>query len=301
MSCRTMDRDRKILLLLIFTSLIVPAILIVAMFTWAMDAIDIGIQALFLCIMVPIIALSAYMWATGKGAMLIAGYNTSPRSVRDMYDSRALTKYTGKVVTISMVIMLLAMESIIIFRKMIVFWALLIASIVILMAGILYMNKSKRFLKEGVTSAEPLMTPEDRKLNRNVTIVGLVVTAIIIIAVIAFMGSGSVSVTLGDDDLQVKAPLANVDIPYQDIESVEYRENFDTGRRIGGFGGTEICSGNFQNDEFGKYKLASHTSVPDHIIVHYSGGVLAFNLDTAENTQQTYEELLSRVSYDGAR
>jgi hypothetical protein len=42
--------------------------------------------------------------------MFIAGYNTSPKAVRDLYDSKALAKFVGKVVTIFLVIILIGME-----------------------------------------------------------------------------------------------------------------------------------------------------------------------------------------------
>jgi hypothetical protein len=48
----------------------------------------VAVQVLLLSIIVPLIALSAYTWATGRGAMLIAGFNTAPKAVKDLYDSR---------------------------------------------------------------------------------------------------------------------------------------------------------------------------------------------------------------------
>ena len=72
-------------------------------------SVDVAVQVLLLSIMVPLIALSVYMWATGRGAMLIAGFNTSPKPMRDQYDSTALAKFVGMLMTAFSVILLLGM------------------------------------------------------------------------------------------------------------------------------------------------------------------------------------------------
>jgi len=273
----------------VVASLVVPAALILVMIAAEFDAFEVVSQALLLYSTVPIIFLALYMWATGKGAMFIAGYNTSPKAVRDMYDAPALARFVGKLVVVSVIIMLLAMESLFLLDDFLLFIILLIASFVILMGAIVYMNTGKRFIKKD--AAPPVITEKDRRRTRLIALGALVAVVATILVVFAFADTGDVSATLDEEGLHVEAPFVNKDIPLDEISSVELRDDFDVGRRVGGFGGTRVQSGQFLNDELGRYTLAAYTFVPLHIVVHHSDGVLVLNVDTVEGTQQLYDAL----------
>ncbi len=294
-----MERDTKILLLAVGISLMVPTALTALLLASSVDIIDVVVHAILLFSMVPIIGLSAYMWATGKGASLIAGYNTSPRAVQEQYDSEKMARFVGKLVFFSMIPMLLALESIFILNYSWPFWVLLAASMAIIVVGIVYMNTGGRFLKEGAMDPKLLITEEDKKSNRQMTygllaITGIV-TVVIVIILLLVAPAGSVTASLEEEDLKVEAPMVNDLILYEDIASIELRDDLDTGRRVGGFGGENVRSGNFQNEEFGRYVLASYNAVPLHIVVHHSGGVLAFNLETEESTRQMFDQLQAKL------
>ncbi len=277
----------------------VPTALTALLLASSVDIIDVVVHAILLFSMVPIIGLSAYMWATGKGASLIAGYNTSPRAVQEQYDSEKMARFVGKLVFFSMIPMLLALESIFILNYSWPFWVLLAASMAIIVAGIVYMNTGGRFLKEGAMDPKLLITEEDKKSNRQMTygllaITGIV-TVVIVIILLLVAPAGSVTASLEEEDLKVEAPMVNDLILYEDIASIELRDDLDTGRRVGGFGGENVRSGNFQNEEYGRYVLASYNAVPLHIVVHHSGGVLAFNLETEESTRQMFDQLQAKL------
>ncbi len=294
-----MERDTKILLLAVGISLMVPTALTALLLASSIDIIDVVVHAILLFSMVPIIGLSAYMWATGKGASLIAGYNTSPRAVQEQYDSEKMARFVGKLVFFSMIPMLLALESIFILNYSWPFWVLLAASMAIIVVGIVYMNTGGRFLKEGAMDPKLLITEEDKKSNRQMTygllaITGIV-TVVIVIILLLVAPAGSVTASLEEEGLKVEAPMVNDLILYEDIASIELRDDLDTGRRVGGFGGENVRSGNFQNEEFGRYVLASYNAVPLHIVVHHSGGVLAFNLETEESTRQMFDQLQAKL------
>ena len=294
-----MEGDTKILLLAVGISLMVPTALTALLLASSVDIIDVVVHAILLFSMVPIIGLSAYMWATGKGASLIAGYNTSPRAVQEQYDSEKMARFVGKLVFFSMIPMLLALESIFILNYSWPFWVLLAASMAIIVAGIVYMNTGGRFLKEGAMDPKLLITEEDKKSNRQMTygllaITGIV-TVVIVIILLLVAPAGSVTASLEEEDLKVEAPMVNDLILYEDIASIELRDDLDTGRRVGGFGGENVRSGNFQNEEYGRYVLASYNAVPLHIVVHHSGGVLAFNLETEESTRQMFDQLQAKL------
>lgn len=289
-----MERDTKVLVLALAVGLLLPTAPIALMVATGSDAIDIIIQAVLLFSLLPLLGVSIYMWATGKGASLIAGYNTSPRAVREQYDTDKLARFVGKLMFFIMVPMTLAMESIFLLDFEWPFFTLLAISLAIIVVGLVYMNTGGRFLKEGAVDPKLLITEEDKK-NRQM-LYGLLALMIIIGVALAIIflfvvPGGDVTAELLDEGLKVDAPMVSELIPYEDIESIELREDLETGRRVAGFAGDNIRSGNYRNEEFGRYTLASYNAVPMYIVVYHSGEVLAFNLETVESTQEVYDQL----------
>lgn len=290
-----MERSTKILLLAVAASLAVPAGAVMLMAASSADPYDILFQALLLFTMVPLIAMGAYMWATGRGAMLIAGYNTSPRAVRERYDAPAMARCVGKLMVIALLVMLGAMESIFLLEDMVLFGVLIVASLGILVAGIYYMNTGGRFVREDAAPLEPAVVAKDRKRTVVIALVALAATAAILIAVFALIGPGEVNASLEEDRLAVTAPFVDREVLLDDVSSAELREGFDAGRRVGGYEGSEVHSGAFRNDELGRYELAAYKAVEAHIVVHHSGGVLVFNLGTEEGTRAMFDALQQRL------
>lgn len=58
---------------------------------------------------------------------------------------------------------------------------------------------------------------KDKKRGRGITIVGMIVVMIGLIAVLLFLGSGEVTRALRDDIIHVSASFMSVEIPYQDL------------------------------------------------------------------------------------
>jgi len=111
-----------------------------------------------------------------------------------------------------------------------------------------------------------------------------------------FVSWGSVSVSMDDDRLSVNAPMLSRHVDYDNIVSVELRDNVDAGTRTNGFGGMNVSSGSFRNDEFGNYDRACYTSVRTYIVVTPADGrVLVFNQNSIDRTVEIYNELLTRI------
>ena len=124
----------------------------------------------------------------------------------------------------------------------------------------------------------------------------LVAVAVVIAAVALAMAGGHVDVSMDEDGVEVDATMMHEDIPYSDISHVELRDGLDYGVRVGGFGGSDISSGNFRNDEFGKYRLAVHNDVHSFIVVHRTDrSVVVFNLGSEQSTESFFEELSAMV------
>lgn len=137
---------------------------------------------------------------------------------------------------------------------------------------------------------------DHRRVRRIVYGVTVAIVAVVAVIVAASLFSGHVDVSMDDDSVTIDATMMHEDILYSDIGSVELRENMDYGTRVGGYGGLDVSSGNFRNDEFGRYRLAVHNDTSPCIVLHLTdGGVVVFNLDGDEATRTFYAELSDRV------
>ena len=128
---------------------------------------------------------------------------------------------------------------------------------------------------------------------RNFMVAFIIVAVAIVIAVVALtMTGGHVDASMDEGGVEVDATMMHEDIPYSDISHIELRDDLDYGVRVGGFGGSDISSGNFRNDEFGSYRLAVHNEVHSFIVVHRTDrSVVVFNLNSRESTESFFVEL----------
>lgn len=142
-------------------------------------------------------------------------------------------------------------------------------------------------------------TAKGHRTMRNFMVAFIVVVVAVVIAVVALtMTGGHIDVSMDEDGLEVDATMMHEDIPYSDISHIELRDDLDYGVRVGGFGGSDISSGNFRNDEFGNYRLAVHNDVHSFIVVHrVDGSVVVFNLENEESTESFFEKLSDRMDY----
>ena len=151
-----------------------------------------------------------------------------------------------------------------------------------------------------VTSALDSTDMAHRHRRLKMTMYGVVAIciAVVVAIVLIMMVSGHVNVDLDDESVSIDATMMHEDIPYSDISHIELRDDLDYGVRVGGFGGSDISSGNFRNDEFGSYRLAVHNEVHSFIVVHRTdGSVVVFNLNSRESTESFFVEL--SVMVDG--
>ena len=161
-----------------------------------------------------------------------------------------------------------------------------------------------RALSEGTNAGGTVVSAEESRKaamgHRSMRNVMIAITAICIVVVVAIvavvMVSGHVDVRMDEDSLEIDATMMHEDIPFDEISHIELRDDVDYGMRTGGFGGMDISSGNFRNDEFGDYRLAIHNDVDLCIVVHMrDGDTVVFNLGDRESTESFYQDLLDRL------
>lgn len=80
----------------------------------------------------------------GKGAFLIAGYNTSSREEKSKYDEKALCKAVGKMMfALSGTWCVVALGSVL--ESWTIFWLGIGLFLAVIIVGVIYMNTGRRF------------------------------------------------------------------------------------------------------------------------------------------------------------
>ncbi len=122
--------------------------------------------------------------------------------------------------------------------------------------------------------------------------------AIIVIAVIVaiLMFTGEIEVHCEDSSLKIEATYwADIEIDYSEINSLVYRDDFDTGSRTFGFGSAKLSMGDFQNDEFNSYTLYAYTGAEEFIVLEIGKKTLVIGMKNADETQEIYQAILERM------
>ena len=134
---------------------------------------------------------------------------------------------------------------------------------------------------------------------RKVIMISIIISAVIMVGVVYLVFFyGDVSADISDDEerLTVSAPMVDVTIDIDSITSVEYRTEFNAGKRTSGFGTPIVNSGSFNNSELGDYTLAALSKVDAFIIVKHTGGKdLVFNVGSVDETKAFCDRLKALV------
>ena len=173
------------------------------------------------------------------------------------------------------------------------FPVMLLALIPLILAPVVYSYLIYRGHKaQGIEYAQPAGTKQ-QKWNR---ILVWVLILAILAAVAAMLFSGSITYTCGEETLRIESTAASgLEVAYQDLDSIELREDFDMGQRVMGYGSFWLSMGFFQNDELGDYTLYAHNSCDTVILIRSGDKYLAINAGTPEETRALYETLLEKV------
>lgn len=124
----------------------------------------------------------------------------------------------------------------------------------------------------------------------------LVFLAAILIFVGLMMFTGNIEFTFGDNEFSIEADFYNdLEVPYEIIQSVEYRETENRGTRAMGYGSARLLLGTFENEEFGLYTRYSYTGCKSAVVLRSGGKVLVLSGRNEAETLEIYGELEKRV------
>lgn len=145
-------------------------------------------------------------------------------------------------------------------------------------------------LKAGLTLKKRRKNPFWKSVG---TLLGLTALGAIMLMLI----TGDVNISYNDTTFLISASYwDDLEIPYADVDAMEYRESCAAGSRVWGFGSMRLALGSFENDEFGSYTRYSYVGNDACVVLTIGDKILVLGGQDAENTKAIYEELSKRVS-----
>ncbi len=195
-------------------------------------------------------------------------------------------RFTGKVWVlggIAIIFMLLLPDDVMIISAMVVL------TLAVLLPCIYSYALYKSQLRRGV--AEPISLTAMSKVT-------LAFCFLVLVGVMVLMFTGSVKVITGDDSFTVDASYwKDITVEYDDIESIEYVEDFDNGTRINGWGSARLGLGYFENEEFGVYTRYGYAYTDSAVVLTDADNeVLVINSKNDTATKALYEELAAKIN-----
>ena len=137
--------------------------------------------------------------------------------------------------------------------------------------------------------------PVDKR-TKMIRRISLVLVIAILIGCGFILFTGSIEYDFREDALVMDATFsAPIQLRYDEIQTIEYREGNVDGVRTAGFGSLRLLLGYFENEEFGTYSRYTYYKNDSCIIVTTTEDTLVFSgVDDAE-TQDIYQELINRI------
>lgn len=229
---------------------------------------------------------------SGKGAFLIAGYNTAGKAQKMRYDEKKLCRIVGAglgVITLLMAGMAIAGDNP---PK----WLTTIFPVagIVIVAVIIVLGNTVCKIKGSVSEK---MTEEEKKANARIARASWIFTAVICLVVGIFLFIGDIKITVNQDSIEMDGFFWNdYTVKMQDIETISYAKDLDTGRRTNGFGSFKLLQGNFENRKFGAYTLYAYTKCKSYVVLETSKGIVMINAETEDKTKELYETIEDTVA-----
>ena len=174
---------------------------------------------------------------------------------------------------------------------------------VILASGIIPAVYSYRFYKkqlaDGTVTKESLKT-EYIKMAKNpkiAIIFSAVMLTLLLTLVPLLMFTGNIDFTLTESALLVDADFhEDLTLSYEEIDSLEYRENGVSGTRMFGFNSARLAMGMFNNEEFGNYTRYTYAGKLPAIVIKSGDNVIVIGTNDAAETRAIYDKLVEATN-----
>jgi flagellar basal body-associated protein FliL len=245
----------------------------------------------FFWIIIGLLFITSIFLIMGKGAWLIAGFNTMSAGEQKKYDRKKLARAVG------IMLLLTDAATVPLFTvRAAAYWifysVFLCASIVVL---IYYANR--KCFAAGVEVKKPAASGK-RAVVISIIIVSFILLTGAFSTVIVVRGGRPpvYTVSMEDGTFSIES-MYGLDVALSDIKSVELKTelpgNLSRTNGYGGFG--SVLKGHCSSD-IGPVTVFLDTAVPPFIYLTTTDGNLILNTDTEEKTSVLYNELLAAVT-----
>lgn len=151
----------------------------------------------------------------------------------------------------------------------------------------------KMHLKQGVAYEELPETKTEKLVGK----FSVVFIPLLLVALCVLMFTGDVDIKFAEETFRIEATYwSDLEVNYEDIDSIELREEKISGNRVYGFSTARLSLGNFQNEEFGSYTRFAYTNRESCIVLRSGDQVLVITGKDNSETEQWYEQLLEHIS-----
>ncbi len=254
--------------------------------------------------------LSLYL-LSGRGAMLIAGYNTSSDEEKLRYDEKKLCRAVGAylgLITVMVAVRLL--------------WdgrfpgtgeGLWIGGIILLTGLLLlYTNlgcrrspqeveRLKRLRQELSQDTQSALRRKARK--KSMTILLALILAGSGISSLVILFTGNVTLAMEEKALVCDADFVEgLTLSYSDIKETGYLtgDNLGTGDKRNGIDSFRLLAGRFENEELGKYYRYTYAGCEEYVFLDTVKGAVVVNLEDEAATREFYRSLQEKLGAAGA-
>ena len=152
----------------------------------------------------------------------------------------------------------------------------------------------KKQVKEG--SFKRAEDVDDAAWGKKSSVFAVVLLILIGLFVVFVLFSGGFEVALDEDSIFVDASMhSDIDVKYADIDSIEYRDNDDAGKRVVGFGAPNLLMGSFSNQEFGSYTRYSHGTANGCVVIKSGEKIYVIGCEDKAATKALYEAISAKI------
>lgn len=239
-------------------------------------------------IMIVIFGVLSIVFFMGKGAFLIAGYNTAKVEDKLKYDEKKLCRVIGVGCLIVTISLLLAQ----LFEEMAVYFCSIgiLLGVIVMFVGTSFFCNNKgeknndRTGKKGILKSKGFWS-------------GLFTVGVCLFVGVTLF-TGHVKVEFYDQYLSVGSDswaTKTIEVDYENIENIEYVSDIELGKRTFGVGSAVLNAGHFKNKTYGDYNLYAYTSCKEYIVLHTESGIVVFNDKDEAKTKSLYQQIEDKL------
>lgn len=244
--------------------------------------------------MAALFAVLSIILLSGRGAFLIAGYNTASKAERAMYDEKKLCRVMGS----GMGAIAILMSIVASFGYDKSTWTIALMSVGIIVIVIVMLILCNTICKSKNPPKNYYLDEDDvpSKCNKKLGIGIIIFTLAILIASVSTLFTGDIKTTVNDTLINIAGSYwSDYEVSLDSIETVSIKTDIRLGKRTNGMGSFKLSEGSFKNDEFGSYTLYAYNKCQSYVILETSKGTVVINAETTEATQELYEDIVKAV------